>query len=162
MAYREELPAQCPPDAAEEITVEREVFRVVKSDPPTDGDFRSQRALRPRAVFQGVPECLARGLSVFGERGDGEKALKSSGLRGGMLTVLPTQEPMPPTTICRIQPPPSAESRGGCRQKKTPRVLRPKGFLRANPCGSAHRRGGEKLMKTRLSCTNVNTIIESE
>jgi hypothetical protein len=29
--------------------------------------------------------------------------------------------------------------------KKTPRIARPKGFLRANPCGSAHRHAGEKL-----------------
>jgi hypothetical protein len=88
MPYREELPDQCPPEAAEEITAEREVFRVVKSDPPTDGDFLSQRAMRPGAVFQGVPECLACGLSVFGERGDGEKALKLPGLRGGMLATV--------------------------------------------------------------------------
>ena len=65
MAYREELPAQCPPDGAEEITAEREVFRVVKTDPPTEDDFRSQRAMKPDAVFQDVSERLAKGLSVF-------------------------------------------------------------------------------------------------
>jgi hypothetical protein len=88
MPYREELPIQCPPEAAGEITVEREVYRVVKSIPAADDDFRSQRAKRPDAVFKDVSECLARGLSVFGERGDGEKALKLPGLRGGMLATV--------------------------------------------------------------------------
>jgi hypothetical protein len=97
MPNREELPAQCPPEAAEEIAVEREVFRVVKSDPPTDGDFRSQRAMRPGAIFHGTPECLARGCSSFGARGDGEKALKLPGLRGGILPTRPIREPMSPS-----------------------------------------------------------------
>lgn len=60
------------------------MFRVARSDPPTDDDFRSQRALRPDAVFSDVPECMARGLSVFGKRGDAEKALKLPRLRGGI------------------------------------------------------------------------------
>ena len=83
--YREPLPAQCPQESAEEITAEREVFRVVKADPPTDEDFRSQRATRPEAVFTNVPECLARGVSVFSDRRDGEKLLKLPRMRGGML-----------------------------------------------------------------------------
>jgi hypothetical protein len=85
MSYREQLPAQCPPDAAEEITVEREVFRVVRTDPPTEDDFRSQRALKPEAVFHGVTECQARGVSVFSDRRDGEKLLKLPRMRGGLL-----------------------------------------------------------------------------
>lgn len=88
MNYREPLPAQCPPDAAEEITVEREVFRVVKTDPPTEDDFRSQRAMKPEAVFHGVSECQARGVSVFSDRRDGEKLLKLPRLRSGLLATV--------------------------------------------------------------------------
>lgn len=85
IAYREELPAQCPPETAEEITAERQVYRVVRSDQPTEDDFRSQRAMKPNAVFQDVSECLARELSVFSDRRDGEKLLKLPRMRGGML-----------------------------------------------------------------------------
>jgi hypothetical protein len=41
-------------------------------------------------------------------------------------------------------------------QKKTPRVARPKGFLRANPFGSAHRHAGEKLQEHYHRSENVN------
>jgi|LakMenEpi03Aug12_release.lakeMendotaPanAssembly.Ray.scaffolds.fasta_scaffold852140_2 hypothetical protein len=41
-------------------------------------------------------------------------------------------------------------------QKKTPRVARPKGFLRANPFGSAHRHAGEKLQEHYHRPENVN------
>lgn len=87
MTYREALPPQCPPEAADEITADREVFRVVKSDPPTDLDFRSQRAMQPAARWE-ISECLACGLSVFAERRDAEKLLKLPRLRGGMLTTV--------------------------------------------------------------------------
>lgn len=43
MTYREPLPEGCPPDSAEEITVTRKVFRLIRTVPPTDDDFRSQR-----------------------------------------------------------------------------------------------------------------------
>lgn len=151
MPNREELPAQCPPEAAEEIAVEREVFRVVKSDPPTDGDFRSQRAMRPGAIFHGTPECLARGCSSFGARGDGEKALKLPGLRGGILPTRPIREPMSPSYNSLNSGPSVSGVSRRLQPKKTPRVLRPKGFLRANPFGSAHRHKGEKLAKSRIS-----------
>lgn len=82
MTYREPLPEGCPPDAAEEIAASREVFRLVRNSPPTLDDFRSQRAEKPQAVFE-VPECRARGLSVFAERRDAEaKALKLPRFRG--------------------------------------------------------------------------------
>jgi hypothetical protein len=41
-------------------------------------------------------------------------------------------------------------------QKKTPRVARPKGFLRANPFGSTHRHEGEKLLEDYHRNENVN------
>lgn len=81
MSYLELLPEGCPPDAAEEIAASLEVFRLVRGNPPTLDDFRSQRAEKPNAVFQ-VSECQARGLSVFAERRDSERALKLPTLRG--------------------------------------------------------------------------------
>lgn len=65
MTYRETLPEDCPPDDAEEINAPRVVYRLVRNNPPTDGDFQSQRAERPDRVFRDVTECRARGVSVF-------------------------------------------------------------------------------------------------
>ena len=73
--YRELLPEGCPPDEAEAITVPRTVFRLVRRNPPTDEDFRSQRAEKPDNQFN-VPECQTRGLSVFSEASAAEKQLK--------------------------------------------------------------------------------------
>ena len=84
MQYRELLPDGCPPPEAEEIAAERTVFRLVRSDPPTDADFRSKRAEKPSAVF-GVSECVARGLSVFGEVRDCDKARKLPALKGSLV-----------------------------------------------------------------------------
>lgn len=81
MIFREALPDDCPPEAAEEIAAPRDVFRLVASDPPTDYDFQSQRALRPAAVFA-VAECQAHGLSVHTERTDSQRASKLPKLRG--------------------------------------------------------------------------------
>lgn len=83
MSYRELLPEGCPPDAAEEIGMPREVFRLARINPPTLDDFRSQRVEKPNRVFPGVTECQARGLSVFADRRDLEaRALKLPYLRG--------------------------------------------------------------------------------
>lgn len=84
MSYRERLPEGCPPDAAEEIATATEVFRLVRGNPPTLDDFRSQRAEKPEAVFQ-VSECKARGVSVFADRRDSERALKLPTLRGRLI-----------------------------------------------------------------------------
>ncbi|MBK6728412.1 MAG: hypothetical protein IPG63_14445 [Xanthomonadales bacterium] len=82
MNYRDLLPEECPPEAAEEIAAPRDVFRLVRNMPPTLDDFRSQRAEKPETVFQ-VSECQARGLSVFAERQDAEaRALKLPRFRG--------------------------------------------------------------------------------
>ena len=82
MSYLEPLPEQCPPDTAREILAQLDVFRLVRANPPTIEDFRSQRALKPDATFT-VPECQARGLSVFCERRDAvNRALKLPNLRG--------------------------------------------------------------------------------
>ena len=84
MSYRESLPAGCPPEVAEEIATQRDFFRLVRNDPPALDDFKSQRAEKPEAVFQ-VSECQARGLSVFAERRDSERALKLPTLRGRLI-----------------------------------------------------------------------------
>lgn len=77
MSYRDPLPEGCPPDAAEEISTSRAGFRLVRSDPPTLDDFRSQRQEKPDRKFSGVTECQTCGLSVFAEKRDAEaKALK--------------------------------------------------------------------------------------
>ena len=85
MSYREPLPDGCPPDTAEEIVQPCEVFRLVRTNPPTEADFKSQRAEKPRHTFFGIDECQARGLSVHTERHDSEKALKLPKLRGRLI-----------------------------------------------------------------------------
>ena len=82
MTYREPLPEGCPPDDAEEITMPRIVYRLVRHSPPTDDDFRSQRAERPRRVFGRVSECQSRGLSVFANRRDAERQTEIPKLKG--------------------------------------------------------------------------------
>ena len=84
MSYREPLPEGCPPAEAEEVTAAREIFRLVRGNPATERDFRSQRAERPKAVFQ-VTECQARRLSVFAERRDCEKARMLPALKGRLV-----------------------------------------------------------------------------
>ena len=76
MNYREPLPDGCPPDTAEEIVQPRDVFRLVRTDPPTEDDFKSQREENPGRTFRGVDECQARGLSVHTDRRDSENALR--------------------------------------------------------------------------------------
>ena len=83
MRYREPLPDGCPPDIAEEIDVPRDVFRLVRTDPPTETDFRSQREEKPDRAF--TNECQARGLSVHTERQDSENALRLPTLRGRLV-----------------------------------------------------------------------------
>ncbi|CAG1023249.1 hypothetical protein MTYM_02302 [Methylococcales bacterium] len=76
MNYRELLPENCPPDQAEEIATARVVYRLVRCNPPVLDDFRSQRAEKPGAIFSGVDECKARGVSVYANLADCDKTLK--------------------------------------------------------------------------------------
>ena len=82
MTYREPLPDDCPPDDAEEITAPRVVYRLVRNNPPTDDDFRSQRAERPERAFRDVSECQARGVSVFASLHAAEFVSARGRLRG--------------------------------------------------------------------------------
>ena len=83
MTYREELPVNCPPAAAEEIVQRRDVYRLVRTDPPTDDDFRSQRAEKPGHHFR--DECRARGLSVHSDPHDSEQARRLPTLQGRLI-----------------------------------------------------------------------------
>ena len=83
MNYREPLPDGCPPDTAEEIIQPRDVFRLVRTNPPTEDDFKSQRAEKPGHTFP--DECKARGLSVYTKRRDSERLLKLPKFRGQLI-----------------------------------------------------------------------------
>lgn len=87
MTYRESLPYGRPPEGAEDVSEPRAVFRLVRNDPPTDDDFRSQRAENPERPFH--DECRARGLSVHGDIRDSARTMK-----------LPTQKGK---RICRVE-----------------------------------------------------------
>jgi len=60
----ESLPSDCPPSAAEELAVEKVVFRIATNRPPAVQDFYSQRRIKPNAKFR-LPECLVCGVSVY-------------------------------------------------------------------------------------------------
>ena len=84
MPYREPLPDDCPPATAEEITEPRIVYRLVRNNPPTDDDFRSQRAENPQRHYK-VPECQVRGLSVFSHYAVAVGWSNSRNLRGRLV-----------------------------------------------------------------------------
>ena len=85
MPYREPLPDDCPPEAAEEITKPRIVYRLVRHNPPTDDDFRSQRAEKPYLELRNITECQARGLSVFANRADAERGARIERFHGALV-----------------------------------------------------------------------------
>jgi hypothetical protein len=80
MSFREPLPEGCPPADAPLIASAIMVYRLVRTAPPTEADFRSQRAEHPDKYFSN--ECLARGLSVHASRRDSEMAAKLPTLKG--------------------------------------------------------------------------------
>ena len=81
-SYLEPLLDDCPPEESEEIIAPRIVFRLVRNNPPTIADFRSQRAERPNREFRGISECQARGLSVHTDFRASENLLKLPQMRG--------------------------------------------------------------------------------
>ena len=85
MTYREPLPGDCPPDEAEEINAPRLVYRLVWNNPPTDDDFRSQRAEHPEQVFRNITECQARGVSVRTDLDSAMGLMTLRSMRGRML-----------------------------------------------------------------------------
>ena len=85
MTYREPLPEGCPPDDAEEITTPRIVYRLVRSNPPTDDDFRSQRAENPHRISRRVTECQARGVSVRADLDEAIELMSLPRMQGRLL-----------------------------------------------------------------------------
>lgn len=79
--YREILPADCPPEAAEEIVDRRIVYRLVAKDPPVVADFASWRVKNPGAQPRNASECHARGLSVFSRSRDVRNLIELSGAK---------------------------------------------------------------------------------
>lgn len=75
MEYRDALPAGCPPDEAEDIAAETEIYRLVWSSPAKEDDFLSQQTLNPNRTF-GSAGCMARGLSVRRTQAACEQMLK--------------------------------------------------------------------------------------
>ena len=62
--WTEELPKNCPP--ADAFDPNGMVFyRLAKTNPVTENDFLSQRAIKPKTVFENVNECISRSLSVW-------------------------------------------------------------------------------------------------
>jgi hypothetical protein len=84
MEFRDVLPPRCPPEEAQEITAETELFRLVKNDPPTAADFLSWQTLYPNRSFASNP-CQACGLSVLRTHYDCVAYLKLPNLRGSRI-----------------------------------------------------------------------------
>ena len=87
MRFREYLPEGCPPEDADEITEILVVYRLVRTNPPLDGDFRSQRAENPARQFN-VSECMVRGVSVFSDVGVARNLLSLRSQRGKLICEL--------------------------------------------------------------------------
>lgn len=83
MDFHEQLPNECPPREAEEILAEREVFRLVGTNPPADWDFQSHR-LRWRKKFFS-DECTARALSVSATKAHAELTAKLPRMKPGLI-----------------------------------------------------------------------------
>lgn len=85
MDYCEQLPEGCPPPRAEEIREEREVYRLVRSNPPSEWDFQSHRARYPAKSFR--DECRARALSVNESAQNALMTMKLPTMKGKALLV---------------------------------------------------------------------------
>ena len=72
--WKEELPDNCPPEDAKAPN-EKELYRLVSSNPPTDNDFDSHRALYPNKIFN-VSDCQAHSISIINNLSDIEKMKK--------------------------------------------------------------------------------------
>ena len=83
MCCREQLPENCPPTEATEITTAQWFYRLVETDPPAEGDFASWRARNPtKSRPPGRTECEVRGLSIYRHRSDVERQLKIPKFQG--------------------------------------------------------------------------------
>jgi hypothetical protein len=79
--FAEPLPRQCPPGNATRLSATTEFYRVAKSSPVSESDFRSVRWLYPDRK---VPdECIASGVSIFQRKNDIERILKLGRFKKG-------------------------------------------------------------------------------
>jgi hypothetical protein len=91
--YREELPEECPPADAIEIQDGTVLFRLVRSNPPTNVDFDSWRALNPeKPCPNGLCECRARAVSVHDDAEASAKLRKLPKFRRYMIAKLSLEE----------------------------------------------------------------------
>lgn len=67
MYWPKHFPPNCPPADTQET--DHNVFRFVRTNPPTPIDFMSYKELAPTRDFRDK-ECMACGLSVYTELGD--------------------------------------------------------------------------------------------
>ncbi len=63
------------------------MYRLVRTDPPNEMDFRSQRAEKLNQHFT-VPECIARGISVFSDQNVARDLLRLRSQRGKLICKL--------------------------------------------------------------------------
>lgn len=74
MKWRDHLPNECPPDDA--IPTNGVVYRLASRKNFDESDFLSYREMYPDGHWDGVPECIACGLSVFTEIAGIERLLR--------------------------------------------------------------------------------------
>lgn len=79
--WHEELPENCPPKDAGEPSPEHH-YRIVRSMPPTECDFISQKELYPHREFSVSQECRARAVSLFLSPKQPTELLKTGIVRG--------------------------------------------------------------------------------
>ena len=82
MKFPDSWPAGCPPDDSEPAT--GEVYRLVKSNPPTASDFLTHHEL---GKLPNAPPCLRCGLSVFRAREDAEHQYRAYPRLGKFIAV---------------------------------------------------------------------------
>ena len=101
--WHEPLPEGCPPEDAV-APLRQAHYRAVKSWPPADEDFVSQRALQPGKVFD-CSECRARAVSFFLLAARCHELLKLPTFRGGHVAsvVLPTESGVSKVTNRKTQ-----------------------------------------------------------
>lgn len=86
MSFREQLPEDCPPTNAGEVTADLAVYRLVKNAAVAAEDFNSQRADHPEKIFsEELSECVVCGVSVFADRRDCELARKLRSQNGKLI-----------------------------------------------------------------------------
>ena len=92
--FREKLPVGCPPVDARWIEKRQDFYRLVKSNPPTEDDFKSNRVKNPGKppYPDPVQECMSCGLSVFCDQGAAKRMLNLPKFRDYLICRVPLIE----------------------------------------------------------------------